>query len=662
MKIGLFVKSYSSLFTNGCAQQCYFLLKSLRKSNHEVNFITIQDDYKKYEIIDENIYNVCDVDTLKSYNIVIFTSLIVDQYKLLNHIKLLGIKIANLIVGNYYVINCEEFVFNVHNNVMKDMNNEYVDEIWLMPMYNHAKNYIQYITKKPVVISPYVWDSEIIDKYISQNSLKLEYDFKEDNVKDKKGLDILIMEPNLSIHKNALPALVILNYYFINYPSRINAIHLLSKPKHDNYLESISHFEIYKANKIISYPRIVSLDFFSKLIKQNKKFLILSTNIRNGLNFLHLECFSLNIPIIHNCPLYKDNGLYYEDSDSKTEYFKVISYLNKAWENPSNIQDKEKCKEILQKFDSIENINIEKYDLISRNLLKKYKPSIFEINKIINMNNKSKNNILNEFGVIIPTSNSNNNYLISKNLETLSKKTNKYWNVNIYSSYEFQLKNEYKNLKINIFKNLDKKNIEIYSLSQNNYKYNLFINEFTICYIDLNDIENIFINNKEHILVGGCKYNFELEKEDYNKKIDYLTKLYKSFDLKYEYLLDKNLFFYRNSSLIMNLFNNVYLNYDRFKNLLEKNFEIPFLFDLVCKKKINISSERKIVTNTKQEPIGYCFTSSNTLIFITFDDLLLYDNDIKILISKYSKSIKYLIKKKIFRKISFKDNFQYLQI
>ena len=69
-------------------------------------------------------------------------------------------------------------------------------------------------------------------------------------------------EPNLSIHKNALPALVILNYYFINYPSRINAIHLLSKPKHDNYLESISHFEIYKANKIISYPRIVSLDFF----------------------------------------------------------------------------------------------------------------------------------------------------------------------------------------------------------------------------------------------------------------------------------------------------------------------------------------------------------------------------------------------------------------
>ena len=151
----------------------------------------------------------------------------------------------------------------------------------------------------------------------------------------------------------------------------------------------------------------------------------------------------------------------------------------------------------------------------------------------------------------------------------------------------------------------------------------------------------------------GCKYNFELETEDYNKKIDYLTKLYKSFDLKYDYLFDKNLFFYRNSSLVMNLFNNVYVNYDRFKNLLEKNFEIPFLFDLICKKKINISSDRKIITNADQEPIGYCFTSSNTLIFITFDDLLC-DNDTKILISRYSKSIKYLIKKKYLEKFHLK--------
>ena len=30
-------------------------------------------------------------------------------------------------VGNFYLINCEEFVFNVHNNIIRsDMTNEFV--------------------------------------------------------------------------------------------------------------------------------------------------------------------------------------------------------------------------------------------------------------------------------------------------------------------------------------------------------------------------------------------------------------------------------------------------------------------------------------------------------------------------------------------------------
>ena len=70
-------------------------------------------------------------------------------------------------VGNYYILNCEEFVFNVHHDVMHNMSNDYIDEVWLMPMYSHAKEYIEFLTNKPVKISPYVWDGEIINKYIS---------------------------------------------------------------------------------------------------------------------------------------------------------------------------------------------------------------------------------------------------------------------------------------------------------------------------------------------------------------------------------------------------------------------------------------------------------------------------------------------------------------
>ena len=662
MKIGLFIKSYKSLFTNGCAQQCYFVLKSLRKSNHDVSFITIEDDYKKYELIDEDIYNACDINVLKLYDIVIFTSLIVDQFKLLNHIKLLGIKIANLIVGNYYIINCEEFVFNVHNNIMKDMNNEYVDEIWLMPMYKNAKNYIQYITKKPVIISPYVWDPEIINKYILQNSLNIKYNVNE-NINEKKGLDVLIMEPNLSIHKNALPALVILNYYFINYPDRLNAIHLLSKPKSNN-LDCISHFDIYKANKIITYPRIVSLDFFSKLIEQNKKFVILSTNIRNGLNFLHLECFSLNIPIIHNCSLFKENGLYYEDSDLKTEYFKVINYLNKTWNDPNSVQNELSTKKILNQFNSHFHDNILKYDLISKNLFNKNKPSIFELNNILKNNindSDSDNKLKDSLGVIIPINDINNKPILEMNLKTLSKNTIKNWNITIYSSFFLKLNQNYENLNIKIEVCNDKQdNIELYSLSKNKYKYTIFINQFTICYLNLKDIYDVLIDNTS--VVGGCKYDFELEIAELEKKKNYLENLYSSFDKKYNELFDKNCFFFINSKLIINTFNNVYNNYLKLKSLFsDRNYVIPILFDLIStKKKLNISSERKIITNNLQEPLGYSNTSTNTLIFITFDNV---PNNLKtILLSKYSKSIKYKFKKKIYRKIEFKDKFQYISI
>ena len=91
-------------------------------------------------------------------------------------------------VGNFYIINCEEFVFNVHNNVISDMNNEYVDEIWLMPMYTHVKEYIEGITKKPVKISPYVWDNEIITSYASIKNISPEYKL----IKNSETIDIII--------------------------------------------------------------------------------------------------------------------------------------------------------------------------------------------------------------------------------------------------------------------------------------------------------------------------------------------------------------------------------------------------------------------------------------------------------------------------------------
>ena len=165
-------------------------MKSLRKAGFKVDFVSIEEHLKEFEVIKEPVYNICNINVLEKYSTLIFSSLIVDQYVLLNQIKLLGIKIANLMVGNFYIINCEEFTFNVHNNVIKDMNNEYVDEIWLMPMYTHVKEYIECMTKKPVQIVPYVWDNDIIKGYINENSINPYYNI----IDNTDPIDIILME------------------------------------------------------------------------------------------------------------------------------------------------------------------------------------------------------------------------------------------------------------------------------------------------------------------------------------------------------------------------------------------------------------------------------------------------------------------------------------
>ena len=328
-KIGICIKKFDSIFTNGCAQQGYFVMKSLRKAGFDVDFVSIENHLKEYDVIKEPVYNICDLDVLQNYSLLIFSSLIIDQYILLNQIKMLGIKIANLMVGNFYLINCEEFVFNVHNNIIRDMTNEFVDEIWLMPMYNHVKEYISCMTKKPVKIVPYVWDNQIINSYIETKNIKPEYKV----IHSKSPIDIIIMEPNLSIHKTALPLLAMLNKYFLKYPQRLGTIHVFGKPKrNENCLSCIAHLEIVQSNKVMLYDRTLALEVFHRLRESDIKYTILSTNIRNGLNFIHLECFTLNIPIIHNCIPFRNSGLFYEDSDHKVEYEVAMDHINSVWD------------------------------------------------------------------------------------------------------------------------------------------------------------------------------------------------------------------------------------------------------------------------------------------------------------------------------------------
>ena len=92
----------------------------------------------------------------------------------------------------------------------------------------------------------------------------------------------------------------------------------------------------------------------------------MSYNIRNGLNLLHIECFKLGIPIIHNCKPFSDSGLYYEESDNYDDYPLAVEHLNSVY----NCNYKQNTKRILDKYDPHCNENINNYDILVKNAIR----------------------------------------------------------------------------------------------------------------------------------------------------------------------------------------------------------------------------------------------------------------------------------------------------
>ena len=124
------------------------------------------------------------------------------------------------------------------------------------------------------------------------------------------------------------------------------------------------------------------------------------------------------IPIIHNCEPYKENGLFYEDSDRKTEYSKATQYINDIWSN-KKLNDKKGSVDILLRYHSY-NKNVENYKILADNLLKTIKPNIFELNSVF-----KKNDIFNEltdgFVIVIPVDKLYEKRVLERSLNKLNE-------------------------------------------------------------------------------------------------------------------------------------------------------------------------------------------------------------------------------------------------
>jgi hypothetical protein len=360
------------LFASGIIQQALFTYKCLANTpGHSVFFVSTDPTYLTFGQ-ETGFFQDIPVMTLTQSNLemvldgvsifLCLSSNINTDRPTLERIKNQGTKIVQNICGNNFIIDQERFVFGCHEGINFYENSELYDEYWLLPMYSFAKSYIETMTRRPVIVVPYVWDADIIEAWMKRTNPLSDIHWRPFG-SDIINPTILIAEPNVSIHKTALVPLAICERYFLE-GGKLEKILCLSTNKADasdhQRLQMMSQLTITRMHKVETYPRMILPDVLHQLLNLGKSPIIISHQIMNDLNFLHLEMFYLGHPIIHNCERLKDAGFYYEACNVE-QGAKLLADLTssttKIDHNPIQIRS----KEILWRYSSRNPENIHAY-------------------------------------------------------------------------------------------------------------------------------------------------------------------------------------------------------------------------------------------------------------------------------------------------------------
>lgn len=318
MRIGITINvGSSSIWSNGINQNAIYLAMVFKKGGHDAHIIYSGDDNnqtrKELENLPLTVNNTSLRDSFtKKWDVIIQLGLtceksFMDCWKSKNK----DVKFVSYECGNHFFIDNEKILHNQHNGdkapnrVIKQPE---PDQIWVIPQmentniyyYQHKRN----CTNATVV--PFVWDPISIETFATNNNLKT---YTPRDIK-KVG----IMEPNISVMKNCIFPLVILERFIKYKEGELEKIHIIGGQRiKDNYTfkDFIANSESYKRGLLTAEPRIQTHTVLSGYLD-----IVLSWQLENPLNYLYFDICWLGWPLVHNAELCRDLGYYYEGFDA----------------------------------------------------------------------------------------------------------------------------------------------------------------------------------------------------------------------------------------------------------------------------------------------------------------------------------------------------------
>lgn len=337
------------LYTNGISQNIILLYELFELLGHNVILVTDtgRDNHKlKLNNQQFSIYTIAElVEQQQTLNL-FFEAGHIQGYEKRTQIKDLGAKIISIHYGNSLIMDMEHIIHQNEENAGHQHIAEGVDYVLTSPHYHQNLSYLEVLYSAKGIIAPFIWNPKFIK---NKNFNKGDF---------RKIANIYVMEPSISVTKNSLIPMTIIEALYRKNPNSFNQAFIIN----GNHIKDKSYFltNIVEHMSSLNANKVKDKVFFSERCKFDDVFIhpdvLLSHHWNNGLNYLSLEALYHNIPLVHNSEFFEEVGYFYPNF----EVHKGAEALADALENhKSNFtMHKNKNKEFLKQF-SIYNTEIQ---------------------------------------------------------------------------------------------------------------------------------------------------------------------------------------------------------------------------------------------------------------------------------------------------------------
>jgi hypothetical protein len=376
MKIGITLglkDNKESIWTNGIKQNVLMLVHLLKnsKKGYEVCILnSMKVDFTErpsyLDGIDIHYFN----DKFLEMDLLIVMGAQIFDYQL-ETFKRSGSnkKVVSYKCGNNYVIHMENILFRPSEDKKFQYEKQY-DEIWYVPQQDEVNSGLyKTLYRTNAFAVPFIWSEKFlfeavrdIHKGFKKGSYKKDWQY--DNTKEKKIIGI--MEPNLNIVKFCLiPAMIAEESYRTitgrKHIEKLRITNATTVTKHKEFMSILNTFDLFREGKISAESRYQT----AYMLTQHLDVLICH-QLLNPLNYLYLDAAYLGYPVLHNAPMCKDLGYYYEGSDT-VEASKILNHILTEHDKDIDAYN-ERNDKVLQRY-HIDNTDvIETYDRLIEGL------------------------------------------------------------------------------------------------------------------------------------------------------------------------------------------------------------------------------------------------------------------------------------------------------